>query len=395
MKIFATRRAFTIIELLMVVAIISVLLAILLPAIGRAKDASFITQTLANLNQMKVANNSYASDYSDRVFTAIPDDAGMCAGDCTCYLGIACPSQQLLGFDTGGGLWGYWVSFGSNCPVTVGNCGNWSVLLPFTFADPGSGGTGNQSNNPYTNCFGAYQMANTKMFNTYVNSRFYDKTFFAPKDSVGMGACEFGFEGDGEYTPNPANPQFITFATYIWSPAIMMPPHILNSRATTQDQAFVGKPNLAGIGAYRAPTFGQSQYPDLKVMMLEKLWLQNRGKAPPLNGNLQTPRCWLFNEAYNSAPACLFIDGHTQVTAMNTAVIDDRRTRNQNANDSSIAGPAKGLWHRATPCGPNGWYQQDAGYDPITDQLNNEGCTSFGILTVNGIAGRDIVKSGN
>lgn len=390
MKIFATRRAFTIIELLMVVAIISVLLAILLPAIGRAKDASFITQTLANLNQMKVANNSYASDYSDRVFTAIPDDAGMCAGDCTCYLGIACPSQQLLGFDTGGGLWGYWVSFGSNCPVTVGNCGNWSVLLPFTFADPGSGGTGNQSNNPYTNCFGAYQMANTKMFNTYVNSRFYDKTFFAPKDTVGMNMCEFGFEGDGEYTPNPANNQFITFATYIWSPSIMMPPMILNAKPT--DQAIVGKQNIAGIGAYRAPAFGQSQYPDLKVMMLEKLWLQNRGKAPMLNGNFLTSRCWLFNEAFNSAPACLFIDGHTQVSAMNTAVIDDKRTQNQNAGDSSIAGPhAKGLWHRGTPCGTDGWFSAGSGYDPLIDASP----TSFGILTVNGIAGRDSLKAGN
>jgi len=393
MKIFATRRAFTIIELLMVVGIISVLLAILLPAIGRAKDASFVTQTLGNLNQMKIANNTYASDWVDRVFTAIPDDAGAVQGSCAAYIQIACPSQQLLGFDTGGGLWGYWIA-GPHCVVQLGNCGNWPVLLPFVFAAPNSGGTGNQGNDPYTDCFGAYQMPNTKSFNPYVNNRYYDKTFFAPKDAVGMNTCEFGFENDGEYTANPSNNQFITFPTYIWSPAMMMPSMLFSSRATSQtvnDQSFVGRQTLAGLGGYRAPTFGSAQFADLKVMMMEKLWLQNRGKAPPLNGNFQTPRCWLFNEAYNSAPACLFIDGHTQVCAMNTAIIDDKRTENMNAGDSTIASTARGLWHRGTPCGAYGWFTAGAGYDPVVDQKP----TSFGILTVNGIAGRDVIKAGN
>jgi len=309
-------------------------------------------------------------------------------GNCTAYVSqVACPSQQLLGFDADGNLWGYWIA-GALCPQGVGGCYNWGVLLPFTFAAPVSGGTGNPTN-PYTNCFGAYQMSNTKAFNPYVNNRFYDKCFYAPKDTVGMAACEFGFENEGEYTPNPTNPQYLTFSTYIWSPANMVAPGVLTSNPRYQNQ--VGRPELAGPGGFKAPSFGLAITPELKVMMMEKLWLQNRGKAPPLNGNFNTARCWLFNEAYNSAPACLFIDGHTQVCAMNTAVNDHTRLKAQNQPDPSIAALAKGAWHEGTPCGPMGWVSAGAGYDPLIDMRP----TSFGILTVNGIMGKDILKAGN
>jgi prepilin-type N-terminal cleavage/methylation domain-containing protein len=390
MKTSSTRRAFTLIELLVVVSIISLLLAILVPALGRARDGALVTQSVANLNNLKVANLSYEAEWAGRHFTAMPDDAGLVQGDCAQYVSqIACPSQQLLGFDTNGGLWGYWIA-GALCPQAVGQCGNWPVLLPFKFVDPGPGGTGHPTN-PYTDCFGAYQMCNTKAFNTYVNNRFYDKSFYAPKDTVGITACDYGFENEGEYTPNP-NPalaQYLTFPTYIWSPSNMWSPGVLSSKPSMQNG--VGKPQLAGPGAYKSPTLGLANSPELKVLMMEKLWLQNRGKAPLKNGNFANPRCWLFNEAYNSAPVCLFIDGHTQVCAMNTAVNDDTRTEIQNAGESSIAPLAKGLWHKGTPCGPDGWFNGGAGYDPLIDLRP----TSFGILTVDGIMGRDMLKAGN
>lgn len=54
--------AFTLIELLVVISIISLLIAILLPALGSARVASQKTQGLSNVRQLGVALNVYANE---------------------------------------------------------------------------------------------------------------------------------------------------------------------------------------------------------------------------------------------------------------------------------------------------------------------------------------------
>ncbi|MFI4881199.1 MAG: type II secretion system protein [Phycisphaerales bacterium JB064] len=59
----ASARAFTLIELLVVVAIIAVLVGILLPALGKGRDAARSAGCLASLRSLAQATHLYAQDY--------------------------------------------------------------------------------------------------------------------------------------------------------------------------------------------------------------------------------------------------------------------------------------------------------------------------------------------
>jgi prepilin-type N-terminal cleavage/methylation domain-containing protein len=59
-------RGFTIIELLVVMSIIGIMMGILLPAIGRARDQAKLTQSQVNLRNLGAAHASYASEWNDR-----------------------------------------------------------------------------------------------------------------------------------------------------------------------------------------------------------------------------------------------------------------------------------------------------------------------------------------
>jgi prepilin-type N-terminal cleavage/methylation domain-containing protein/prepilin-type processing-associated H-X9-DG protein len=72
------RRAFTLIELLTVIAIIGILAAILIPTVGKVRATARMTKCASNLRQIAIGNRLYAADNKD--FLAL-DGGGLWWGD--------------------------------------------------------------------------------------------------------------------------------------------------------------------------------------------------------------------------------------------------------------------------------------------------------------------------
>lgn len=87
------KHAFTLVELLVVMAIIAILIGILLPALGGAREAARQSRCLSNLKQFGLVAEMYASDHDGRL--PMPPEHGDLTGSLEPW------SQQ----DWGKGIW--------------------------------------------------------------------------------------------------------------------------------------------------------------------------------------------------------------------------------------------------------------------------------------------------
>ena len=115
--------AFTLIELLVVIAIIAILAAMLLPALGQAKEKGRTAQCIGNLRQVGIAARMYADDNRDTFFSGRGGyliNGGMWTKD---------PSTTtLLAADDDSGYWalGYYQYFAGNRRIFA--CPNGKVV---------------------------------------------------------------------------------------------------------------------------------------------------------------------------------------------------------------------------------------------------------------------------
>ncbi len=68
----SSQAGFTLIELLVVISIISLLISLLLPSLGAARESARGVACLSNLRQMGTASLSYSNDYKDTAVPAFP-----------------------------------------------------------------------------------------------------------------------------------------------------------------------------------------------------------------------------------------------------------------------------------------------------------------------------------
>src|SRR5262245_27228644 len=61
--------AFTLVELLVVIGVVSMLISILLPSLQRAREAAYTTQCLSNVRQIGLAAMMYVNDHKGYLLT--------------------------------------------------------------------------------------------------------------------------------------------------------------------------------------------------------------------------------------------------------------------------------------------------------------------------------------
>jgi len=373
-------RAFTVVELLVVVAVIGLLVGILLPAINKAREQSRQTRSASNLRNIAAAVGSYAGAWNDRQLTLVNDQIATYGTNAsqafTQYImargnageGTWHPAVVLgWGYNDGDRSGAYFLFRYYN---SIGQLANHGLCQPIVF----DGANGMEH-------FGSFRIPNCRQFNGYLGQRFYDEVFYAPKDVMVTTAIEHGgvggancFDDPGEYCDRPSAGAFGAipyWSSYCWSPAAMFDPSVMGgANGDTWRDPF------SMPAGFRSPAMGQAAYPSLKTQMLEHHWLQNSRSAcnPGFAGGSYGPcEPYYFNASWESSPLALFYDGHIETVGTRDAFRADQRMKAQSGHY---------LWSRSTPWGTDGYFS-DLAYDQTQ--------TSFHILTAGGIRGRDLV----
>src|ERR1035437_7985588 len=120
------QRAFTLIELLGVVAILALLIAMLLPALARAKDRARTVVCASNFHQHGLAFQMYANEWNDWICSSVQSDSGGNSGSSWRILMVNEMSTSILMPNY---LWDDTSQPGTSLGATVVKARNYKIFL--------------------------------------------------------------------------------------------------------------------------------------------------------------------------------------------------------------------------------------------------------------------------
>ena len=222
---------------------------------------------------------------------------------------------------------------------------------------------------------GFFRQMNMKIFAQYMNDRFYDKVFYAPKDRRKIEKVEVFFDSPDEFN---SEDQIIEWSSYAYAASAMIATDPMcggNQGGTPSAGGATCPDNMDAPcsypGGFKSPPVGAATFPDLKLRVFEHSWLQNSpGDVNPLFDPAEE---YYYNHGIQSAPCSLFFDGSVRVFSMREAVKSNERVLRQGSCS---------LW--INDWAGNNYYEGQSYGFPEEE-------TSAGILTRCGIRGRDTV----
>jgi hypothetical protein len=358
MKTRSQVRAFTVVELLVVVVSILILAAIVMPTLAQTRASSGVARSLSNLMTLGHAHRAYAAEWDGRQLSLCPYDLGE-------YSGFAEYEDQtgfyppiVLGWGPIGKTFAEWSYQPSMSPG--GQFIGWPI-------------------NPVSR-YGWFRAPNVQSFHKYVNGRFYDPTFYAPGDKAAYTSASQYFDSPYEFiTASSSTVPY--WSSYCFSPAALYHPDLFDRDDPTLCAQIPPCGNPIGM---ETPGFTQARFPSLKTQMIEHHWVQN----PPAScnpafsdGSYDECEPYYFNHGLASSPAALFYDGSVRLLPNEEAVAADKMV-------TRTAGDGKGLWFSP---GDEGF--DEAGNLSTSGYFIPQGVDKvdigYHILTIDGILGRD------